>query len=79
MISLLRQVYVGLLRQDRQPIAQDLFQRGGIVQRTPQHAGEGGRHLLHEFGCQGRLADATHTQDGHQAAVVSQQPALQFA
>ena len=69
---------VVLAHQDREPVVQNVLEGGGIVQRTPEHTLEVRRHLLHESSCQSCLADAAQAQQGHQAAVVSQQPALQF-
>ncbi len=66
-----------LLCQQRQPVAQDVLQGGGIVQGAPQNAVEVRGYLLHQFGRQARLTDASHAQHGHQAAAVSQQPVLQ--
>ncbi len=66
------------LRKDWNPVEQEFFQRRGIVQGTPQHAVKVGRNLLHEFDGQGRFADAPHAQQGHESALVPQQPPLKF-
>ncbi len=77
-LDFLRRVGRALGGEDLQPVAQDVLQGGSIVQGAPQHTVEVGRHLLHEFDGQRGLADATHAQQRHQPARLTQQPALQL-
>ncbi len=78
LLAPLRQARGALLRNEGDPVEQDVVQGRGVVQRAPQHAVEVGRHLLGEFDRQGGFADAAHAQHSHQATALAQQPTFKL-